>query len=85
MFTHGNIFIKGGWTCCASPPDYGGGTGDIYVDSAYAFTSICGMGQCAAFWQDNVTNHTAAGSRQQAAGSGKRPTPGAPVYSAVCD
>ena len=25
VFTHGNLFVHGGWTVCAAPPDYGGG------------------------------------------------------------
>jgi hypothetical protein len=64
VFTHGNLFVHGGWTMCASPPDYGGGSFDTYVDNSFLFTSICGMAQCEAFWKDNVTNHTAAGNKR---------------------
>jgi hypothetical protein len=63
VFTHRNLFIHSGWTSCASPPDYGGGAFDTYIDSAFQYESICGMDKCAAFWQPNVTNHTAAGNK----------------------
>jgi hypothetical protein len=62
VFSRKNLFIHGGWTICAAPPDYGGGSYDTYIDSAFMWSSLCGMDKCAAFWQANVTNHTAAGN-----------------------
>jgi len=26
VYTHGNLFVQGGWTICASPPGVGGGS-----------------------------------------------------------
>lgn len=63
VFTHGNLFVHGGWTVCAAPPDYGGGSNDLFVDNPFMWTSICGMDKCLPFWEANQTNHTAAGSK----------------------
>jgi len=57
VFTHGNLFVHGGWTVCAAPPDYGGGSFDIFVDNPFMWTSICGMDKCLPFWTPNATAH----------------------------
>lgn len=51
VFSHGNLFVHGGWTICAAPPDYGGGSNDIFVDNQFMWISICGMDKCLAFYK----------------------------------
>lgn len=61
VWTHNNIFIHWGWTMCAGPPLVGGSSNDLFVDSPFGFTSICGPGVCEAFWTPN-TRCTDAGA-----------------------
>ena len=63
VYTHGNLFVQGGWTFCASPPGVGGPTHDLVVDAPRFYSGICGDRQCAALWAWNITNSTKAGSR----------------------
>ena len=43
VYTHGNLFVQGGWTLCAAPPGVGGGSHDVYIDAPAFWVSICGM------------------------------------------
>ena len=63
VYTHGNLFVQGGWTFCASPPGVGGPSHDLVVDAPKFYSGICGDRQCAALWAWNITNKTKAGSR----------------------
>ena len=58
VFTHGNLFVQGGWTLCAAPPGVGGGTDDVYVDAPAFWTSLCGLDKCDPLWNRGPGNGT---------------------------
>ena len=51
VYTHGNLFVQGGWTVCAAPPGLGGGSFDTFVDAPAFWTSLCGMDKCDPLFQ----------------------------------
>ena len=57
VYTHGNLFVHGGWTLCAAPPGAGGGSFDTYIDSDFMWRSICGNDKCLPLWQANNETH----------------------------
>lgn len=57
VYTHGNLFVQGGWTLCAAPPGAGGGSHDTYIDSDFMWRSICGNDKCLPLWESNNASH----------------------------
>ena len=57
MYTHGNLFVHGGWTLCAAPPGEGGGSHDTYIDSPFMWRGICGNDKCLPLWESNNATH----------------------------
>jgi len=57
VYTHGNMFVHGGWTLCAAPPGEGGGSHDVYIDSPFMWHGICGDDKCLPLWESNNATH----------------------------
>ena len=71
VYTHGNLFVQGGWTLCAAPPGAGGGSHDTYIDSPFMWSSICGANKCLPLWESNNATHvTSAGMCKNRPGMG---------------
>jgi len=74
VYTHGNLFVKGGWTLCASPPGVGGGSHDVYIDSRAMWVGICGQDKCLPLWEWNNASHQTSWGMCKNLTHGCRPT-----------